>query len=67
MFKQIDMQKFTILRSIILLTNKKQQPVFRGLRTTQAQTSLRIRAPMLFAYWKESYLDLLQEKFHFSS
>ena len=45
--------------------------VFGGLQTTQAQTSLRIRAvwsaPLLYAYWKVSYLDLLQAKFQFSS
>ena len=45
--------------------------VYGGLRTTQAQTSLRIRAvwsvPLLFAFWKEPYLSLLQAKFHFSS
>ena len=48
-----------------------RKPVFGGLRTTQAQTSLRIRAvwsaPLFFAYWKVSYLDLLQAKFQFSS
>ena len=37
------------------------KPVFGGLRTIQAQTSLRIRAvwsaPLLFAYWKVLYLD----------
>ena len=48
-----------------------RKPVFGGLRTTKAQTSLRIRAvwsaPLLFAYWKVSYLDLLQAKFQFSS
>ena len=44
-----------------------RKPVFSGLRTTKAQTSLRIRAvwsaPLLFAYWKESYLNLLQAEF----
>ena len=33
-----------------------RKPVIRGLRTTQAQTSLRIRAvwsaPVLFPFWK---------------
>ena len=47
------------------------KPVFGGLRTTKAQTSLRIRAvwsaPLFFAYWKVSYLDLLRPKFQFSS
>ena len=42
-----------------------------GLRTTKAQTSLRIRAvlsaPLLFSYWKVSYQNLLQAKFHYSS
>ena len=48
-----------------------RKPVFGGLRTTKAQTSRRIHAdrsgPLLFAYWKTSYIDLLQAKFHFSS
>ena len=47
-----------------------RKPVFGGLRTTKAQTSLRIcavwSAPLLFTYWKV-YLDLLQGKFQFSS
>ena len=47
------------------------KPVFGGLPTTQAQTSLRIHAvwsaPLLFAYWKVSYLELLKGKFQFSS
>ena len=42
-----------------------RKPVFVGLQT-KAQTSLRIGAvwsvPLLFAYWKVSYLDLLQAK-----
>ena len=46
-----------------------RKPVFRGLQTTMAQTSLHIRAvwsaPLLFAYWKVSYLNLLQVKFNF--
>ena len=41
-----------------------RKPVFGGLRIAQAQTSLRIRAvwsaPLLFAFWEESYLGLLQ-------
>ena len=41
-----------------------RKSVFGGLRTTQAQTRLRIRsvwsAPLLFTFWKVSYLDLLQ-------
>ena len=48
-----------------------RKPVSGGLQTTQAQTSLRIRAvwsaPLLFVFWKVSYLDLLQAKFQFSS
>ena len=50
-----------------------RKPVFGGLRTTQAQTSLRIRAvwsaPLLFAFCKVQYLSLLhvQAKFHLSS
>ena len=48
-----------------------RKPVFGGLRTTKVQTRLRIRAvwsaPLLFTYWKESYLDLLRTKFQLSS
>ena len=48
-----------------------RKPVFGGLGTTQAQTSLPIRAvrsaPLLFAFWKVSYVNLLQVKFQFSS
>ena len=48
-----------------------RKPVFRGLRTTQAQTSLRIcavwSAPLLFVFCKEQYLSLLQAKLKFSS
>ena len=48
-----------------------RKPVFGGLRITKAQTSLRVRAvwsaPLLFAYWKVSYLYLLQGNFRFSS
>ena len=40
----------------------ERNPVFGGLRTTQAQTSLRISAvwstPLLFAFWKVSYVHL---------
>ena len=39
-----------------------RKPVFGGLRTTQAQTSLRIRT-----FRKVPYVDLLQMKFQFSS
>ena len=38
-----------------------RKPVFGDLRTTVRS------APLLFAYWKESYLDLLQANFQFSS
>ena len=48
-----------------------RRPVFDGLRTTKAQTSLRVRAvssaPFLFILWKVSYVNLLQVKFQFSS
>ena len=48
-----------------------RKPVFMGLRITQAQTSLHIRAvwsaPSLFAFWKISYVNLLPVKFEFSS
>ena len=48
-----------------------RKPVFGGLQTTQAQISLRIRAvwsaPLLFAFWKVSYVNLLQGKFQVSS
>ena len=47
------------------------KPVFCRLGTTKAQTSLRIRAdcyaPLLFALWKASYLDLLRPNIQFSS
>ena len=49
----------------------QRKPVFGGMRTTQVQTSLRIRtvwsAPFLLAFWKESYVNLLQVIFQFSS
>ena len=41
-----------------------RKPVFRGLQTTKAQPSLRGSAPLLFAFWKGSYLNLLQEFFY---
>ena len=48
-----------------------RKPVFGGLETTQAQTSLRFRAvrsaPLLFAFCKVPYLSLLRAKIHFSS
>ena len=46
-----------------------RKPVFRCLRTTKTQTSLRIpvvwSAPLLFAFWKAPYLSLLKTKFNF--
>ena len=43
-----------------------RKPVLGGLRTTKTQTSLSISAnlsaPLLLAYLKVSYLNLLQEK-----
>ena len=48
-----------------------RKPVFGDLRTTKAQTSLHIHAdwsaPLLFAFWKVSYLNLLRAKFHNSN
>ena len=48
-----------------------RKPVFGGFWTTQTQTSLRIRAvwsaPLLFAFRKVPYVDLLQMNFQFSS
>ena len=48
-----------------------RKPVFGGLWTTQAQASLRICAvwsvPLLFAFCKVAYVNLLQVKFQFSS
>ena len=48
-----------------------RKPVFGGLRTTQAQTSLRIRAvwsaPLFFAFCKVSHPDLPQAKVQLSS
>ena len=42
-----------------------RKPVFEGLPTTQAQTSRSIRAvwsaSLLFAFWKVSYVNFLQE------
>ena len=46
---------------------KARKSVFGGLGTTKVQTSLHIQAvcsaPLLFAYWKGSYLNLLQMHF----
>ena len=50
---------------------RREKTCLRGLRTTEAQTSLRTHtvwsAPLLFAFWKVPYLSLLQAKFQFSS
>ena len=49
-----------------------RKPVLGGLRTTQAQNlssgggGLRT-APLLFTFWKVSYVNLLQVKFQFSN
>ena len=48
-----------------------RKPVFGGFfLTTQSQNSLRIRAvwsaPLLFTFWKVSYVNLLHLKFQFS-
>ena len=46
-----------------------RKPVFGGLQTTKAQTSLRIRAvrsaSLIFAFLKVLYLNLLRMKFRF--
>ena len=45
-----------------------RKPVFGGLRTTQAQPACAFSHSdqrLLFAYWRVSYLDLLQAKFQF--
>ena len=61
-------REYHFLDSMGLVTRK---PVFGGLRTTKAQTSLHIRAvcsaPLLFAFLKAQYLRLLQAKSQFSS
>ena len=46
-----------------------RKPVFGGLQTTKAQTSLRISAvrsaSLIFAFWKVLYLNLLRMQFRF--
>ena len=42
-----------------------RKPVFGGMRTTQAQTSL--FSASVFGFWKVSYLNLLHTKCQFSS
>ena len=63
--------KFFFLFSHHMGLSVARKPVFEDLRTTQAQTSLRIcsvwSAPFLFAIWKVSYVNLLQVKLQFSS
>ena len=57
--------KFSHVASLEIILSTEQmdpdagKPVFGGLRTT--------KGPLLFAYWKVSYLDLLRAKFQFSS
>ena len=55
--------------SIFIYWPRREKTQF-GFLTTQAQTSLRIRAvwsaPLLFTFWKVSYVNLLQVKFQFS-
>ena len=50
----------------IQMSLEARKPVFGGLGTTKTQTNLCIyavwSAPLLFTFWKESYLNLLQEK-----
>ena len=63
----IPVLRFKVLSTLLVARNLSSG----GLRTTLAQTSLCIRAvwsaPLLFAFWKVSYLDLLRAKFQFSS
>ena len=69
MVRLTDRVRFCTVQDEMGLNARK--PVFGGLRTTQAQTSLRIRAvwsaPLLFAFCKVQYLSLPQAKFQFSS
>ena len=48
-----------------------RNPIFKGVWTARAQTSLCVyavwSAPLFFAYWTVSYLELLWAKFKFSS
>ena len=67
-----DLQAFKIYERVCVCQwgLDARKTVFRGLRISQAQTSLRIRAvrsaPLLFAFWQVSYLGLLQAKFQTS-
>ena len=69
--KKSDIKEYVNIFGCAYLSLDRRKPVFGGLRTTQARTSLRIRAvwtaPLLFTYRKVSYLNLLQFKFQFSS
>ena len=62
-------QHMFLCRKKIYMGLNTRKPVFRGLWTTKAQTSLRIRAdwsaPLLLTFWKVSYLNLPYVKFHF--
>ena len=54
-----------------LIGPQREKTCLWEFATTQAQTSLRIRAvwsaPLIFAFGKVPYVDLLQMKFKFSS
>ena len=67
--KCMDQVIYLIILPIHDMGLNARKPVFGGLRTTQAQTSLRIRAdwsaPLFFAYPEVSYLDLLRLIFQF--
>ena len=56
---------------LLLLGLNARKPVFGGLQTTLAQTSLRIckvwSVPLLFAFWKVPYVNLQQVKFQYSN
>ena len=65
-----------LFKTDVMLTGgpRREKTRFRGgggVRTTQSQTNLRIRAvwsaPLLFAFSKNSYVNLLPVKFQFSS
>ena len=67
----VRMQQSQILHNSAYMDGNTRKPVFGGLRTTQAQTSLGLpadwSAPLLFAYCKVSYPGLIQAKCQFSS
>ena len=70
-FNKFNNTRAWVLDSIYHMGLDARKTVFRGLRTTKAQTRLRIpavwSAPLLFTFWKVSYINLLQAKFQFSS